>query len=240
MLPRVPGDPASPGDQASPGDRASAVGAGHRAGKAEAALARVRALFAEHPGSARTARAHGRDATLALRDLYFAKDALRGADRAAAEAFLARPTDHTPGNNTDIDYGGVPEAPSVCGTNVCIHYIAPGVSADSVANVDTAPANDIPDYVDFALATMEQVHTTYFEAGYKEPKSDLGSTSNGGSGLTDVYLAQIADDHLYGYCASDDPERTTSYDISAYCVRQRLRGVPGAHAGGELPGDRGP
>jgi hypothetical protein len=51
--------------------------------------------------------------------------------------------------------------------------------------------------------------------GYKPPLSD-------GDGFTDIYLRDIGNQGLFGYCASDDPNASSpSYpygDVSAYCV----------------------
>src|SRR4029453_737982 len=65
--------------------------------------------------------------------------------------------------------------------------------------------------------------------GYRAPKSDIDSDNNGMSASDatgakfDVYLANLGDDGLYGYCTSDDPnfDHGSTYqffDASAYCV----------------------
>ena len=83
---------------------------------ASAALAQVRRVF-----SGRSTSATGREATLALRDLWLKRASLSAADRAAADAFLARPTD-PPGDVNDVSYT-TPEATPWCGPNVCVHYV---------------------------------------------------------------------------------------------------------------------
>jgi hypothetical protein len=42
------------------------------------------------------------------------------------------------------------------------------------------------------------------ELGYRAPLSDSTSPSNGGEGRLDIYLANLGDEGLYGYCTTDD------------------------------------
>lgn len=204
---------------AAPGDSAATAAQESRAAQAEAALTAARALFATTPaGSERTAyAARGRAATLVLRDLAAYRSALTGADRQAADELLARPTD---GNHDQFGDGYTVARAAMkhkCGVHVCIHYVK--TSIDRVPLKDTAPANGIPDYVDFALATMEHVHTTYTGAGYKGPKLDLSSANHGPNNKPDIYLADIGDQNLYGYCTTDDPAAAPgTVAVSAYCV----------------------
>jgi len=148
-----------------------------------------------------------REATLALRDLHRALPGLRGAGRAAAESILARPTD--PG---DQDHYTVPDE-TLCAVNICLHWVES--TTDAVALTDTSPADGTPDYVALVLATMEQVHSTYVGAGYKAPEPD---GTHGGDARTDVYLADVGTDGLYGYCSSDEPVVQGKFDYWAYCV----------------------
>ncbi|GEP37635.1 hypothetical protein NPS01_12980 [Nocardioides psychrotolerans] len=153
-------------------------------------------------GSASSASSDG-DATLALRDLVLLKDQLTGADREAAERLLARPT----GGNQDPQDDGysVPEATPVCSADVCVHYVA--TTRDAAT----------PAYVNTALATLTSVHNTYVGAGYREPKGD--GTRGGGSNLMDIYLSDIGDAGLYGYCTTDDKTAFKApWARSAYCV----------------------
>ena len=197
---------------------------------AEYALERATALF--HP--VRVAARYGtvrpadpRAATLILRDLAIRVRYLSGADRQRALALLARPTDNPNPDDGANTYGATVEQTPVCGTNVCIHYVITGPHA--VDTTDTTPANGIPDYVDEALDVFE--NTVWAQEvttkGYRAPKSDITSVDNGASASDptgakfDVYLAQLGDDGLYGYCTSDDPHLQggyTFFDMSAYCV----------------------
>jgi hypothetical protein len=66
---------------------------------------------------------------------------------------------------------------------------------------------------------MTDVHNKYVAAGYRAPKSDLAAENNGGDERSDVYLADIGSQGLYGYC-STDPDAPTgqSRDTWGYCV----------------------
>jgi len=63
-------------------------------------------------------------ATLALRDLFMKRSELRGRDLRNADALLARPSDGA-GDNQGFGYTA-PEAPPVCNTRLCVHYVATG------------------------------------------------------------------------------------------------------------------
>lgn len=208
----------------APGDSGKAT-ADRATSAAQAALSNVRGLFA---GEHRSGRALGlpgvapapiepadhaaSDATMALRDLALLKHQLSGAERAEAEAFLARPTDRPGGGNPDASYS-VEEAAPACSGAVCVHYVP--TSADAPAPAD-GDGNGRPDYVDDVLATTLKVHNTYVGAGYRAPKGDR---SLGGSSQTDIYIADIGDDGLYGYCTSDQRiPRRGPFDAWAYCV----------------------
>lgn len=196
---------------------------------AEYALERADSLFHPLRVAARygpLSRPNPRDATLILRDLAIRMQYLSGFDRARALALLARPTDSTPG---DPDRYTTTEATPVCGTNVCIHYVT--TTADAVAADDTAPSNGISDYVDLALQIFQNEvwATEVTTMGYRAPKSDVTSVNNGSSSVDltgtkfDVYLANLGDDFLYGYCTTDDPHfdhgsHYKFFDASAYCV----------------------
>ena len=193
---------------------------------AEYALERAASLF--HPGRVAArygpiARPNPRDATLILRDLVVHVGNLSGADRQRALTILARPTDGKP---ADPDGYSVGEATPVCATHVCIHYVTSTPDAvdstdDNDANGAPGP-NGIPDYVDDALRVFEsdvwggEVTTR----GFRAPKSDSNSANDGTSasdptgGRFDVYLAEIGDDNLYGYCTTDDPHWFPDYDGS--------------------------
>jgi hypothetical protein len=80
--------------------------------------------------------------------------------------------------------------------------------------------------VDATAGIWEHVHDVEVtQLQFKAPKSDQTSADNGGDGKTDVYIADVGDEDIYGYCTSDDPNldrlgtaQYSYYDVSAYCV----------------------
>ena len=180
------------------------------------ALDEAQAIFAERSPAAarRLLAAGGADATMALNQLVRVRADLTASERREADALLTRPTD--PGGdevfNGTVEYTEGEETP-VCGVTICIHYSSPG-DTDAPPTTDTTPANGIPDAVDQALATAEQVHTTYVDAGYRPPDSD--GTRGGEAGKVDIYLADTGELGVYGYCTADDD--ATGSHLPAYCV----------------------
>ncbi len=163
-------------------------------GAAPQALADAQLLFDGDPA---TNPLDGRDATLVLRDLLINRDQLRGSDRQAADKLLTRPSAQK----------------KKCKKYTCVHWINSG--GHRVPQTDTSPDNGIPDYVDKVLATMEHVHRTYVRAGYRAPLPDSGK---GGNKKRDIYLRQIGDQGLYGYCTTDQKPRNPPLAVSSYCV----------------------
>jgi hypothetical protein len=150
---------------------------------------------------------------MALRELANTRTRLTGADRAAAEALLKRPT--SAGGDGTLNYGSVKEAPPSCTPDLCVHYVRSGKHAPALRD---ANGNGVPDYVDLARTTLTDVHDTYVRAGYREPKPD---GTRGGNAKIDVYIGDIGDQGVYGYCTSDEPEpdpTPSSFDRWAYCV----------------------
>jgi hypothetical protein len=191
-----------------------------RISPAREALLRAEALF--HParvaaGYGPVAPPAGRDGTMILRDLALRLGSLSPADRKVAHGILARPaTDAAtvPGAWQD---GEVPHSPE-CGANVCLHWAAPGDDAPAATDADL---NTYPDWVDAALATSEHVWDAEVTTmGYRAPRSDLSSPDHGPDGKLDIYISNLGNDDLYGYCTSDDPALNTpgTFTASAYCV----------------------
>ncbi len=162
----------------------------------------------------------GRDLTLLLRDLRAQLPALRGEDRARAQAYLARPTD---GRHDRFQDGYGARGENDCGTgepgegtDFCIHWVASTDDAPSL--VDLGPANGIPDQVDRTRTTMERVWAQEIDvAGYKEPLRDAGPPDAGPNRKIDLYLSNIGGKGLYGYCAGE-PAPGDGNDLAAYCV----------------------
>jgi hypothetical protein len=181
------------------------------AAEADQALTDAQAVVDNNPATGPT---DGRDATMVLRDLIMARASMTDTERAAADRILGRPS-----QSGDEDYYGAGnERPRHCGPNVCVHYALNGPERlMGASRVDDSGVNGVPDYVERVLTTTEHVHDTYVAAGYRQPKSD--GTRGGGSGLTDVYLAQIGNKNLYGYCTSEDNAPSGGpWDLAAYCV----------------------
>lgn len=188
------------------------------------ALAAAQALLSPRSSLLGQATAAGqpRDATLLLRDLAVSLPSLSRADRASAEALLARPS-QDPDPDGIVTWGGTPEQQACSATlPLCVHWTTSGSHAPSPA--DTNPANGIPDWVDHTLAESERVWGREVTTlGYKQPLPDTSSSPNGGGSQLDIYLADVGALSLYGYCTSDDPKldrplTPARRGVSAYCV----------------------
>ncbi|HYJ60726.1 MAG TPA: MXAN_6640 family putative metalloprotease [Actinomycetota bacterium] len=164
-----------------------------------------------------------RSGTQLARDLLLRMGALAPRQRARAAALLDRPTDGPNDPDTPIgaDVGyAVSEAPPECDPDVCVHYVT--TTANKVPTLDAGGEVGVPDYVETVAGVMADVWA--FEVddlGYRPPKPDGTSDDDGGGTELDVYLTNLGDDGLYGYCTSDDPRLFSGYryfDFSAYCV----------------------
>lgn len=164
-----------------------------------------------------------REVTLALRDLARRLPTLSGPKARAANRMLARPTD----GGADPENNGYPDTSSwayFCGSIFCFHWVTTGDDAVPLFDSD---ANTVPDQVDLTQAVMDEVYAAEVTSlGYRPPKDDSSSVlpfaPGNPDGRFDIYLANIGDDDLYGYCSTDDPEANidppTRTDVSAYCV----------------------
>jgi Family of unknown function (DUF6055) len=194
---------------AAPNSRAHARSLSADRPAAQKALDRARAV-------AHGARGHrGRELSGALLSLAQRLDALPSDERKAAEDLLARPTDP---NHTNQP-GGPYTVPAVAAytTHFCFHWVESTADAPPLADDNH---NNFPDYVDEVADTFEHVYDVENDAmGWRAPKSDgtLGGCTNGGAGLTDVYLKDIGKLGLYGY-ASIDPGQPQG-DVSRYAFQ---------------------
>jgi hypothetical protein len=190
----------------------------------EARYALLRWSSVWHPARARArfgavARPAPLAGTLLARDLALRLGELHGRPRARAIALLSRPTDGA--SDPEGDGYTVGEATPLCTPDVCVHYVKTTPDKVPPADVDT---NSVPDYVETVSSVMTHVWQSEVDGyGYREPKSDLSSDNNGGNAKLDVYLANIGNSNLYGYCTTDDPHAAPGsgyryYDFSAYCV----------------------
>lgn len=137
---------------------------------------------------------------------------LTGAQAREARRLLARPTDGS-ADPQDSGYATseAPGSPS-CGPNFCVHWVATGEDAPDPTD---ANGNNVPDYVDLARDTSENVHNVENgQLGWREPKSD--GALGGGDGQVDVYLKQLGGQGLYGYAAPDPNQQPTKSDHSLF------------------------
>jgi hypothetical protein len=127
----------------------------------------------------------------------------------------ARPTDeHDPARNAY----SVPEAAKspACSANFCVHWVAEGLDAPSLADSN---GNGVPDFVQKVLAIAEHVHEVENgKLGWREPLSDGRLGGGKGKGKTDIYLSQIGGE-LFGY-ASPDPHQARK----GHSMPRRLHG----------------
>jgi hypothetical protein len=190
------------------------------------ALERVRSVFRPRSVRARYGRvvsAPTRDVTLLLRDLAIRVSMLSGRERRSANGVLARPTD---GSNPfrSAAYGSA-KAKHKCSarTPLCFFWAGNGRHAPSSKDTD---GNGTPDWVETTIDEFENVWDGEVSAlGFRAPKSDSKSQNHGPNGKTDIYLADVGGEQVYGYCTTDDPHSGYLYssrypyaDVSAYCV----------------------
>jgi hypothetical protein len=206
------------------GPTADALTRALRAGRidrATYALERARALFDPAGVRARygdVAAPAGREATMVLRDLLAVYDRLTPAEKTLATQIAARPTD---GVDDDLGDGyTTTEATPYCTTGACFHYVTTTEDAPPLTDTD---GDTVPDQVESAATEFATVWNTEITSfGFRAPKSDLTSTNHGPDGNLDIYLAQIGDAGLYGYCFTDDPNAFSGtyayFDLSSYCV----------------------
>lgn len=190
--------------------------------EATEALDSVQEVFApKTPAAAARQAATGADPTLVLRDLSLRLNALGRADRNSALAQFQRPWDD----------GDPHEATLSAGSNITLHYLPTALNAGN-ANATSAV------WASTAQSVLANVSRLYQSSGYRLPRADApteydpgsayhGSSVNwGGSARTDVYLADLGDQGVYGYCAYDldDSGRLVFYPpngaggIPAFCV----------------------
>lgn len=161
---------------------------------------RILADGGTHQGPAlRGARA---DATLAMRDLFLARPRLDFISAFRAEALLARPTDGPTDPGGD-GFAGPHER--LCGEHVCVHYAVNG--------------SDAPDgrrWVRRTLAVLESTWTYEVERlGFRPPPPD---GRRGGDRRFDVYLTDLGDRGLFGYCSPERRVPGQRFNASSYCI----------------------
>ncbi|HEY8082233.1 MAG TPA: MXAN_6640 family putative metalloprotease [Solirubrobacterales bacterium] len=132
-------------------------------------------------------------------------------DRWAFRAPAARPTD---GPVDNINAYKAPEAPysPACSLHFCVHWVAKGADAPKLTDANGVSDGDgVPDFVERVQGVAEHVHSIENDTlGWREPKSD--GRQGGGSGKTDIYLAQIGGE-LFGYAAPDRGQATQAHRL---------------------------
>jgi hypothetical protein len=149
-----------------------------------------------------------RDRTLDLRDAYLDSDDSRSARGRGGTS--SRPSDPANGSGEFFWDPAAPQA-QLCGAWVCLHY----VTTTSDAPPLTASDGVTPDWVRRNLEVAEAALARMAELGYPGPPSDEG---RGESAQFDVYLADISQAGLYGYCAPEAPVPGAPGHASSYCV----------------------
>ena len=189
--------------------------------EALAVLAEAKSQFRRQaPGqAARSLAGHSPDTdiTLTLRDLSRARTALSGAALRQADNLLARPTNGSSGDA--VKYGSRRPFRTWCpaGSPVCLHWVTRGANRVSPRDTDH---DRIPNYVERVNTTMRRVWN--FETrrlGYRKPLSDratAGRKRGNPNGRFDVYLAELGNVGLYGYCAPEGSARV--HRLPGYCV----------------------
>ncbi len=175
--------------------------AGPTARAAQAALAEAESAVAgESDGSAQSRRGM----TLAMRDLFVLKHALRGDDRADAERLLLRPT--TPPDDAndprDIYYGQDADLQTQCGDTFCLHWVQEGEHAAT------------PEFATTAFKTVAHVAGVYAAAGFRAPLPDEGQE---GDTRIDFYLGDLDQYGALGFCRTDADRPVAGSAWYAYC-----------------------
>lgn len=185
-------------------------GQGVTSSQAQQALSAARGLLTAPPAQRRAASpaglAHGRSATVILRDLWQAQPRLTGADRAAAGRLLSRPT--TGDNLGGIFFqlpAGATKRDCRTSTRFCVHYATSGEHRSTAAFAATA------------ARTLDHVHGVFTgNLGYRKPTSDGGWASSldrgNPNGKFDVFLGNLGQYGIYGYCTLDQ------FRASSYCA----------------------
>jgi hypothetical protein len=183
------------------GSNAASARGRARAVAAHQALDHARAALSGTPATQAPAAVGVADPTMALRDLFVARQDLSGSARLTAHRILARPT------SSSDPMGDSYRVPSrkTCSTHVCVHWVP--------TTVDAPPSRA---WVDLTLRTMEAVWKREVDGlGYRKPASD---GTRGGNAKLDVYLKDVGAKGYYGYCTTERPVAGHPHFASGYCV----------------------
>ena len=180
---------------------------------AESLLSQPRAALADATDARSRAAVAGTDMTLLLRELNARRGELSPADRKVADRLLARPT----GGAAVLGIKYTSKAKYHCYRHVCVHWVTKGEDKPNL--FDSRDRDRIPEWVEKTGRTAGLVwKKEVTQAGYRAPRSDLNSKNHGPNKKLDIYLANVGDNGLYGFCTTDDPRRFRRFSVSAYCV----------------------
>ena len=141
----------------------------------------------------KTTLRRGRDATMALRNVFVHREDMSASDQSTAARLLARPA----------------STKRTCSTKVpvCIHWVTSGENKSTWA------------WVKQVRGVMEHVYTAYKRAGFRRPVGD--GTQGGKKNYVDIYLRDVYNQGYYGYCSPDGAPANApkgSTIAKAYCV----------------------
>ena len=127
----------------------------------------------------------------------------------------------------------------MCFSVVCVHYVDRSDDQKNGVPPRDTDSDGRPDFVEHVLRSVTHVHQTYVDAGYRPPARD---GRRGGDARPDIYLAQIGNKGLYGYCTTDQARVPDHGSAWAYCVLDNdyaRTEFPHEHADREHAGDGG-
>ncbi|RHW26796.1 hypothetical protein D0Z08_11355 [Nocardioides immobilis] len=140
--------------------------------------------------------------TLAMRDLFVARPTLGPLESMLVSALMARPTD---GNQDPGGDGYRGPARKLCGQRICVHHAVRGADAPSTRR-----------WVRRTLRVLGNVWDHEVDGlRFRPPPSD---GRRGGDDRFDVYLADLGDRGLFGYCTPERRVRGERRAASSYCV----------------------
>ncbi len=134
--------------------------------------------------------------TALLKQVAVALPALKGRERTDAERILARPT-ALDAQRAANAYSVPEHDPPFCSVHFCIHWVDSGPDAPPSTDDNH---NGVPDYVEEMSAVFEHVYEIEnVQMHWRAPVND-------GDGKTDVYIADVGNDGIFGY-SSPDPNQ---------------------------------
>ena len=144
----------------------------------------------------------GLDVTSLLKELAVHLPALTGRERTEARRLLARPSTGA----SDYQTGFSAPDHTHCGLHFCIHWLDAGPNAPPL---DDANNDGVPDYVEEMDGVFEHVYQVEnVQMGWRAPVGD-GWVGGGGFNKTDVYIADLGGQGIFGY-STPDPGQTTN------------------------------